>query len=168
MTAEQAGIYRLVLYENKDLGVVYNQDGSVQSLSNSGDVIEIENSDENTVGLGMTLTPKKSANNKLKYKHSITWSQFGLDNSDVINTLKCSIYGWIPEIEFYNNKKSVLLNPIKFIESSINNNVSNSYEIALDNVNFGNRISDLIEQFNYVFEDTNNYVFEDTNNFIFD
>lgn len=167
---EQAGVYKITLYENKGVSVTYNQDGSVQTFSTTGDIIVLENSDCDTMELGLSFTSKRNANNKLKYKHTVTWTQLGLDNDNIelINTLKQSIYGWIVELEMYNGEiRRIITNPVKFIDASIKND-SNSYNIVLENVNFGNTISDLIALFNYVFEDGENYVFEDSENFIFE
>lgn len=167
---EQAGIYRIVLYENKDVNLVFRPDGSIEGISNAGDILTLENSDEDTRELDLILNPRKNKNNKLRYKHTIIWKQLGLDSSnfEIINTLKNSIYGWLAKIEFYNNTEKIITNPFRFNESSINNNISNHYEIALNNINFGNRMNSFIESLGYLFEDDIEVLFEDDNIYIFD
>jgi len=141
---EQAGIYRITLYEAKGLSITYADAQTIKSITNIGATITLENSDCNTMELGYNFEHRRSGNNKLTYKNAITWKQIGLNNSnlDLINILKQSIYGWVPVLEFYNNSQKIIENPFKFVDSSIDNNVSNHYNIQLQNIIFGKRIKD--------------------------
>lgn len=169
---EQAGIYRIILYENKGVDLVYRDANTIREISNTGDVVTLENSDDDTMELDFTFKSKRSANNKLSYKHTIIWKQLGLDDSniDLINTLKKSIYGWIPVIEFYNKSQKIITNPFRFTESIIDNNISNHYEITLDNINFSDNLKmiDFAESITYLFEDDIDYLFEDSNEYLFE
>lgn len=53
---EQAGIYKITLYENKGVSILYNSDGSIYSLENTGDTIEITNEQKPF----MNITPNRS------------------------------------------------------------------------------------------------------------
>lgn len=144
---EQAGIYRITLYEAKDLLFVYGSESLVSyvnSIETAGVIITLENSDCNTMDLDLSFESRRSGNNKLLYKHTITWDLLGIDkiNLDKISQLKTSIYGWVALIEFYNNTAQVIENPFRFVNSSIDNNVSNHYNIELKNVLFGKRVKE--------------------------
>jgi|GEM_PF-3692933 len=141
---EQAGIYRFTFYEAKGLSLFYIDENTIRDISNTGQVVEVENSDCYTIDLGYTFEHRRSGNNRLTYKNTITWKQIGFINSnlDLINILKQSIYGWVPVLEFYNNSQKIIENPFKFVDSAIDNNVSNHYNIQLQNIIFGKRIKD--------------------------
>lgn len=143
---EQAGIYRIVLYEAKDISFSYTNNNTIRSISNTGSIIEIENYNDSTIDLNFTFTHRRSGNNKLQYKNTLIWKQIGLNDSnlDLISQLKTSIYGWVPVIEFYNKSKKIIDNPLKFKSSEIDNNLSNHYNITIENPIFGNRIKDYI------------------------
>ena len=139
---EQAGVYQFTLYENKGVSITYNVDGSIRVISNTGETITIENSSCDTIDLGYTFEHQRSANNTLRYRNSISWKQIGLINSnlDLIAQLKSSIYGWIVMIEFYKQEKKIVLNPFRYVNSTIDNNISNHYNIELRNPIYGLRI----------------------------
>jgi len=141
---EQAGIYRITLYEAKGLLIEYIDNNTIRSISNTGATITLENSDCNTMELGYNFEHRRSGNNKLTYKNTIIWKQLDLNgtNLSLIDQLKTSIYGWIPVIEFYNNTQKIIENPFRYTTASIDNNVSNHYNIELKNVLFGKRIKD--------------------------
>ena len=140
---EQAGIYQFTLIENKGVSITYNTDGSIRVITNTGDELTIENSDCDTIQLDYSFTHRRSGNNKLQYRNTISWNQIGLNDSnlDLINQIKQSIYGWIVLIEFYNKEQKIILNPFRFRNSAITN-ISNHYNIELQNVIFGKRILD--------------------------
>ncbi len=136
---DQAGIYKITLYENKDIVLNFGDSKDVKSIANSGDVIEIENSNDETNGLKLDFESKQSSNNKRKYKHKLTWLKYGY-SQEVMNafeTIRNSIYGWIPVINFYNTENRIVLNPFKPINSDVNTNISHHFEILLENIIFG-------------------------------
>ncbi len=141
---EQAGVYKITLYENNDLILVYSEvdDNTILSLGNITNTIEIDNDDCETQEINYSFEHQRSANNRLKYLNTISWLLIGLNDSnlDTISQLKKSIYGWIAKIDFYNGDRKIIDNPFRFIMSSIDNNESNSYMIELKNIIYGNRI----------------------------
>jgi len=141
---EQAGIYRVTLYENKGLSIIFIDNNTVRNVTTSGATIVIENSDCETMNIKLEFEHRRAASNKLKYLNTLSWILLGLtdDNIDLIAQLKESIYSWVPVIEFYNNDQKIITNPFLFDGSEIDNNVSNSFNIELKNAIFGNRILD--------------------------
>lgn len=167
---EQAGIYKITLYENKGFEIHYRPNGSIKTVSNTGETITLENADELTQDIELNIDYRRSDNNKLLYKHEINWKLLGLDadNIEKINLLKKSYYKFIPVIEYYNETQSILLNPVSLVNTSIDNNVSNSYNIQLNNILYGERLREYIPVMQYIFEDEIDYLFEDENIYIFD
>lgn len=164
---EQAGIYRISLYENKDLLFIYSRDtdNTIINILNSSTVLEIENSDCDTTDLGFSFTHRRSGNNTLKYRNSLSWKYIGLTDSNIqlIQQIKQSIYGWVAMIEFYKDEKKIIEQPFKFVNSSIDNNVSNHYNIELQNRVFGNRLKDYVPLSDEVVTADSNTVTADSN-----
>ena len=135
---EQAGIYRITLYENKGLVFAYS-DGSISAIANTGDILEIENSNCDTSEIKLTQKPQRNRNNKLRYKSLISYLiyDYSIEKLQLIETIKKSIYGWVAKIEFYNKNQRVIPSPLRLVKSSIDNNVSNSFGIDIENVVFG-------------------------------
>jgi hypothetical protein len=140
---EQAGVYKIVLYEDKDLSYVYSG-GDIVQINNTSTSITLENSDCDTQELNYSFEYKRSPNNRLRYKNKITWLTLGLNDENIeqIRQIKQSIYGWIALIEFYNGLSKVIKQPLRFMNSAINNNLSNSYSIEIMNPVFGGRLID--------------------------
>lgn len=138
---EQAGIYRITLYENVGIDITYVDSKNISAISNTGEVIELENSDCETSELRLEFDFRQSANNKTNYRHSLSVLKYGYDNEtlEYFHKITDSIYGWIPKVEFYNGDIKVYTNPFKSLETEIDTNVSMSININLRNVIFGEK-----------------------------
>lgn len=136
---EQAGTYRITLYENKDLQLSFDGNGDIITIYNTGDIIELQNSNCDTSNLALSFQAQRAAGNDLKYSHTITWQEIGAsdENIEKIRKLKTSIYGWIALIEFYNLESKVIVNPLRYNNSTLDNNISNHYNVSLSNRVFG-------------------------------
>jgi hypothetical protein len=128
---EQAGIYKITLYENKGVSILYNSDGSIYSLENTGDTIEITNEQKPF----MNITPNRSRNNKLSFTYNLNFNIYKISKTVTaeINQLKKSVYGWLAKINYYNQDIKFLNTPLFFDSSNINNNSANYYPITLNN-----------------------------------
>lgn len=135
---EQAGVYRVTLYENKDLNFVY-QAGNVVAIVNDGDIINIENSDCNTSDIGLVQEPQRNNNNRVKYRSTLNYIlyDYSIEQLQLIEKIKKSIYGWIAKIEFYNQDTKVIPNPLRFNAANMTN-ISNSFAVTIENAIFGN------------------------------
>jgi hypothetical protein len=142
---EQAGVYRITLYENKDLTLLFTGD-DVTNIISSGAVIPIENDNCETQEISLVQQPQRSANNKLKYRSRIDWLLFdySIERLQLINQIKQSIYGWIAKIDFYNSSSKVIPSPLRFIEA-LNDNNSSSFGISIENVVLGDKLLNFIE-----------------------
>lgn len=140
----QAGIYKITLYENKNIVLNYSDSKTVKSIATGGDIIEIENSNCETSDLRFTIQSRQSANNKRTYQHTLIWKRFGYiqDVIDQIEQIRNSIYGWIPVINFYNTENRIILNPFKPIDGSVNTNISHHFELQLRNIIYGQQSLD--------------------------
>ena len=138
---EQAGVYKITLYENKDVVLNYIDSENIDNITTSGQTIEIENSDDETINLKLEFDVSQSDNNKTFYKHLLTLIKFGYDNEtlEYFNDICDSIYGWIPKIEFYNGDIKVYTNPFKSNNSDGDTNISMSIGVNLENVTFGQK-----------------------------
>lgn len=167
---EQAGVYKIILYESKGLDVAYRPDGRVKSISNTGEEITLQECDTDTLEIEFQIRQRRSANNKSYYRYSINWKLLGLsnDNLDTINKIKSSIYKWVAVVYYYNNTVDYIANPFKYIEGSIDNNVSNHYNIEIQNTIFSKSAIDFVSELGYIFEDEADYIFEDEVEFIFE
>ena len=167
---EQAGVYKIVLYENKGLEVQYRPDGSIKAVLNTGETISLENCDDDTLEIGLEVEQKRSDNNKSLYKYIINWKLLGLSNEnlDKINLLRSSIYKWVAFVQFYNKSETLILNLLIFDNSSIDNNISNHYNISLFNVVYGEKSQKFNDELGYIFEDEAEYIFEDDVEYIFE
>lgn len=132
---EQAGIYKISLYENKDLSFDYTGVGSITGINYGGNLIEIENSNDNTCMLSLVQTPERNSNNELRYNSTISYIlyDYSVENLQVIQKLKQSIYGWIALIEFYNGDLKIINTPLRFDNSAMKNE-SNSFSIELKTI----------------------------------
>jgi len=129
--AEQAGIYKINLYENKGLNLIYNDDGYIESITTTGQTISLTNCQE----IKMDVEQVRNKNNKLSFIYNLEYFIFDLtfDKIDEILNLKSSIYGWMPELYFYNNNRKFVNEPLKYNNSELPN-TSNSFTIKLFNV----------------------------------
>ncbi len=128
---EQAGIENIELIEDKELILTYNIDDEVVYVSSSGQTINIDNEDE----VEFTEELIRNQNNRLAYKFNISYKEYGITeiNNQLIQDIISSIYGWIAILNYYNGTKKVIVQPIRFSESDIDNNTSAHFNITLTN-----------------------------------
>jgi hypothetical protein len=130
---EQAGINTITLLENRDIDKVFdistNELVLIQTLT--GQTIEIENKDE----IQLTETLQRNKNNRLHYKYNLSYDLYGLTetNNQLIQDIISSIYGWLMIIDYYNGEQKAIIEPVRFGQSDINNNVSAHYNINITN-----------------------------------
>ncbi len=131
---EQAGIYKVSLIESKELSYRYFGNNISEILA-TGAVIDLENNQLPK----FTLQPQRDKNNKLKFSYNLEWNffNFSKENKALINQVKKSIYGWVAKIEFYNGEIKIITSPLRFNNSVIDNNISNSYNISISNIILG-------------------------------
>ena len=114
---EQAGLYKITLYENKDLLINYD----LFSISNSGEIIELENRPK------LEIEPEKGV---IKYKIFEQLNDLNQPNIDIINN---TIYGWIAKFDFLDNTTKIIDKAFfKEQMTALNTNNSNSREINLE------------------------------------
>lgn len=115
--SEQAGIYRVVLYENLDIAFTYSDNSTISGITNSGQQIEIAEL-ENQI-INFIDNQEIGNNNKLLHDYQLSFKIFDYDltNIELIGQIS-SIFGYIPLIYFRNGEIKVLKTPI-FIESDI-------------------------------------------------
>lgn len=96
---EQAGVYKIDLYEGKGINILYNNLVYVESVINSGLVYEIVNNDN----IAFSVNRIRTNNNKLGYSYNLDYYIYNLtsESLDKIESLKSSIYGWYIKLHFY-------------------------------------------------------------------
>jgi hypothetical protein len=124
---KQAGLYKLTLYENKDLQVVYNSLGQVQSVSTSGSTTVISEEAKPKYNLNLS----EAANNDLLASHSFEFLNYDLDNEILNVQLSTSIYGFIPVYELNDGKKYIILSPFFASIGDLDSQVSHSWPVTL-------------------------------------
>jgi len=136
---EQAGIYSIELIENKDISIFYNG-SAISSISGSGQSIVLNNDQE----IRLSFTPERSKGNKTLFLYELNCKIYDLSKGtkSKINSLKKSIYGWLAKVEFYDKSEKIILSPLKFKGSNINNNISNHYAVDMVNPVFGQKMVD--------------------------
>lgn len=128
---ELAGIYYIKLWEGKGINPLYNSNGNIESILNTGDTYTIDNCQEIKFNYSIIL----NRNAKKAFSYNLEFFIYDLTdvNIDQILKFKQSIYGWYPEIYFYNNDRRFLNSPLSFDNSETPNN-SNSFKASFSNV----------------------------------
>ncbi|MDX1701312.1 MAG: hypothetical protein R3250_11885 [Melioribacteraceae bacterium] len=134
---EQAGINSITLYERKDL-VVTRFGSQYTDITNTGEVIEIENCQESK----LAIATKINSNNRLSYQYTLSHLIFDLtlENFEKIELLTKSIYGFSPEFNFASGDIKFLNTCLQFQEAPLDNNVSNSFAISQKNNEFSQSV----------------------------
>lgn len=134
---EQAGVYKVDLIENNNISATYSGD-NITSISGSGATINLLNDQEIT----FKFSPIRGKNNKIQYKYELGFKDYDLsiENINLMNQIRQSIYGWIAKIEFYNKEIKIVNTPLKFVNSNLNNAVSNHYQTLIQNTIIGSRM----------------------------
>lgn len=130
---EQAGVYKIVLYENKGLEFVY-YGGKFTDITNTGDILTINSDGCETGRIEFIQNPERNDNNKLQYLSEISYVLYDYSkaNLQLLRSIKRSIYGWIAVLYFYDNNIRAIPTPFVFDQSRIGNE-SNSFAIELVN-----------------------------------
>ena len=127
---EQAGLYKLDLYENKGVIITWIDKETFSSIANTGIVINVTND----------LTPVFSAdlsgafNNELKftYKFNYVLNDLSGVNFAEIEVLSESVYGFLA-VGTYQNGKTFLINtPFFGVFDPVDTQVSHSFKILLE------------------------------------
>lgn len=123
----QAGLYKLTLYEAKEIGIVYNSSGELVSIVNSGEILSFDT--ENNTEFADAL--ESAFNNLVRNDYSIEFKLFGLDQISIVEQLNNSIYGWVPVFEFMDTQDKALIVPFFGVSDGVKTNTSHSYKISL-------------------------------------
>jgi len=127
----QAGIYKLDLYENKEVVLTYDSNGDIDSITSSGDVLNFD-TDNNSPELKNNL--ESGENNIIinDYEISFHIDSLSQENFDIIEKLQSSIYGYIPVFEFMDGQKYIINIPFKPVIKKVNSQVSHTFDITLN------------------------------------
>lgn len=128
---EQSGIYRAVLYENINVAYIRNASGEIESIVNSGKIIDIVGceslflnfEDVNTIG----------RNNMVIHDYTLSFTSFGFDKSVFFQDI-ASVFGFVPVI-FFNNGAIKVVNSPLFFEDQVNYNEANTQSNQITLVN---------------------------------
>lgn len=131
---EQAGIYRVNLYETKNLILGYpelDNSNKIIGIQTDGDIINLENEQR----IKFNFNPKINKNYKTSYDFELNFYQFDLtiDNILLIEQLMGSIYGWSALLIFYNYTAKFIKAPLFLEEAPINTNESHHFDLVLKN-----------------------------------
>jgi hypothetical protein len=116
----QAGIKKITLYENKGITFRYWNPGDLNAITDlvsTGQVISIENIQRPEFEIKL----KFGKSGKVLQDFKLEFLLFGLtlDNYDILNSLKTSIYGWCFLVEFYDGTIKYYNTPLYCRESEI-------------------------------------------------
>ncbi|MCP4764346.1 MAG: hypothetical protein GY870_21410 [archaeon] len=123
---EQAGLYKINLYENKGVSVTYDSEKDISSLTNSGEVLDFEtNLNKNKFSDNLS-----SANNNLLLNEYVIGIELnGIASAmELLEKLNNSIYGWIPVFEFMDGQKKTILTPFFQNAPEVNTSVSHTFK----------------------------------------
>jgi len=127
---EEAGVYKITLYENNSVNITYDGSGAITSISTSGDTIDLTNCvNQPRLEVGMN-----SANNNtllFDYVISAELHDFSAASYTILEQIYESTYGWIPEIEYYNGTKILINDPFFGESNDLDANVSMSYSLEI-------------------------------------
>jgi len=124
---QQAGLYKLKLYEAKDISIAYVDSEQISSISNSGEVLEFDTENYNTFQDAL----ETAFNNLLRNDYSIAFELFGWGQISIVEKLNNSIYGWVPVFEFMDTQNKVLILPFYGVSGTVDTNTSHSYNVSL-------------------------------------
>lgn len=131
---EQAGIFKITLYEDKNLTFTYpdiTDENTITGVNSEGETIELVQCYDIPKLDFKTLNAE---NNDIvnEYQIIINIDDLTQETFDLIETISNSLYGWIPVIEQYNNNSFCILTPFKVNEyNDMNTNVSHNFLLTL-------------------------------------
>lgn len=130
----QAGVKNITLYENT--GISFNRYDplnlrAITDLVGGGSVLLIENYQRPEYEVKL-----KFKNGQLTQDYKLEFLLLGLtlDNYDLINQIKGSIYGWCFLVEFYDGTFKFYTAPVRCLESEIKPHDEMSFKLTLENV----------------------------------
>jgi len=129
---EQAGLYKVVLYENDGINITFNVDREVTALSTTGSEITLSDCD-NSPKLKVDFV--NAMNNEILFNYTINAKISDLEtaNIDEITNLLNNQYGFIPKLYFMNGKIKVINECFKAVQvDDLDNNVTNTFKISLE------------------------------------
>lgn len=129
---EQAGIWKLELYENIGIVLIRNEVGEiVDNVINTGRSFEFTECEN--LKLNYSVNEAVGDGGKMVYNHSVEFSLFGFSSAyEVLDDL-ASLYGWIPVIRFRTGEKFLLNSPIVKRDSEYEENNTQVYPLRFGN-----------------------------------
>lgn len=127
---QQAGIDKIILYENKSLTYLWYDADTIVNLANNGDILTFVN-DENPF---LFIDPDINENAKQAYFYGVQFTIFLFNDTSVAKLAQISesIYGWKPVILFLDGTLKFLDETLFFDKSEIDPNESMSFEVKLE------------------------------------
>ena len=120
--SQQAGIYKVVLYEDKNLTYLYYDSDTIVNLSTDGDTFEFTN----CLTPQIDITPIKNNNNELAFNYGarLIFEDFDDNTLDDLQSVYESLYGWKLLVYFYDGTIKFLDEVLKVKDTSFNINES--------------------------------------------
>lgn len=128
----QAGVKNITLYENSGITMNYYDPlnlRAITALNGLGAIISIENNQHPEFEIKLSM----SNSGKLVSDYTIKFMLLGLtlENFDLINQLKSSLYGWCFLVEFYDGTYKFFKAPLFCDDSEIKPHEEMSFEVKL-------------------------------------
>lgn len=127
---QQAGIDKIVLYENKELTFLYYDADTIVNLVNTGEILTFVN-DELPY---FFIEPEKNFNAKIAFNYGAQFTIFLFNDASVdkLTTIVQSIYAWKIVIYFLDGTIKFLDELLIFEKSVIDPNESMSFVVKLN------------------------------------
>jgi len=128
----QAGVKNITLYENKDVTANYYDPlnlRAITALSGGGVILLVENNQRPEFDVKLEL----SKSGKVVCDYSLEFLLLGLtlENYDLVNQIKSSIYGWNFLVEFYDGTFKYYNTPLFGDDSEIKPHEEMSFMVKL-------------------------------------
>ena len=142
---EQAGIWKILLYERKDLTFNYpsiSNNQAISNITNTGSKYSITLDQEAYI----IVRTKVNGNYKVAYEYELNFmlNDYTINNLLFIKELRQSKYGWSPYLYMHNADEKFINSALYFVDSEINNNISNSFKVKMTTkIPTTNRILDI-------------------------
>jgi hypothetical protein len=128
---DQGGIYKIVLYENIGIDYGFNADGSIHTITNTGDTLTLTDCEQLNYQSPFTL----GSNRDLMFTTRIDFNYYELTRTTLesIEDLN-NIFGWVGQFFFRNGQTFVLKTPLFYPEDEIdfNTNNTNTFNLYLE------------------------------------
>lgn len=128
----QAGIKNITLYENKGIKKTHYDPlnlRAITALSGLGTILFIDNFQRPEFDIKIEL----SKSGRVVHDYTVKFLLLGLtlENYDLIQQIKCTIYGWVFLVEFYDGSFKFYDAPVFAGDSEIKPHEEMSFEIEL-------------------------------------